>query len=206
MSDPTAARRNIVNLLKKRADSRITIRETADGLGIDNPSHRQMPVILFLLLWLGGWSVGEYFALNEIFRGGTPLAADLFLIVWVTFWTLGGAAAWYFVLWQLFGVERLFITGGALVREAGLWRLRRRQVFDLARVSEVELSAAPAAANSTNRAISFKVDGKQFGFGIALSKEEAEQSLAAIRRHLVSGKPKNAIAGGDHGETDPGKL
>ena len=201
MSDLTDARRSIVNLLKTRADSRITIRETADGLGIDNPSHRRMPMILFLLLWLGGWAFGEYFALTQIFRSGAPPSADLFLIVWVSFWTLGGAAAWYVVLRELFGVERLFITSGALVREAGLWRLRRRQVFNLADVSDVGMSPEPAAPNSLNRAISFKVGGKECGFGIAMSREEAERSLAAIRRHLKSEKRTSAIAGGGNTET-----
>ena len=202
MSDPTAARRTIVELLKKRADSRITIRETDDGLGIHNPSQRLMPVILFLLLWLGGWSVGEYFALSEIFRSGSPLAADLFLIVWVTFWTLGGAAAWFFVLWQLFGVEQLFITSGAVVHEIGLWRFRRRQIYPIDSVSGFELSGKPTAGNSTNRAIKFMADGKERSFGVSMSKEEAEQSLAAIRRHLGTDTPRPDNDGGEAGPGD----
>ncbi|GAB5505737.1 MAG: hypothetical protein Rhirs2KO_09000 [Rhizobiaceae bacterium] len=205
MAELDSQRRKVLSQIARHpgisSDSRITIRETADGLGIDNPGHRRMPIILFLLLWLGGWGVGEIFALREIFGGGGPLSADLFLIIWVTFWTIGGAAVWVFVLWQLFGVERLFITSGALVREIGLWRIRRRQVFDLAQVSDFKLSSAPAAPNSTNRAISFKVAGEDQSFGVSMSREEATASLAAIRRHLPSAEP---LAGDERSEEDVG--
>jgi hypothetical protein len=185
MADLNDERRKLVSLIAAdRGDSRVTIRETDDGLGIHNPTRRQMPLIIFLLLWLGGWSFGEYFALSEIFSSGTPLAADLFLIFWVTFWTLGGLAAWWFVLWQMFGVEQLFITGGAVVHEIGLWKLRRRRVFALDEVSGFDLSGQQTAANSTSRAISFKAGSKAHGFGVGMSREEAETALAAIRRHL----------------------
>lgn len=190
-------RSKLVSLIATRGDSRVTIRETADGLGIHNPSHRIVPVILFLLLWLGGWSAGEYFALNEILSGGMS-EADWFLIFWVTFWTIGGLAAWSFLLWQLFGVEQLFITGGAVVHEIGLWRLLRRRVYPLDRVSGFQLSSKPTARNSTNRAITFKAGSETAGFGIGMSREEAETALAAIRRHLPE---KHAPAdGGGHGE------
>jgi hypothetical protein len=186
MAEIEGHRRKLVSLLAKRGDSRVTIRETEDGLGIHNPTHRQMPIILFLLLWLGGWSVGEYFALNEIFSGGGMSEGDMFLLVWVTFWTLGGLAAWWFVLWQMFGVEQLFITGGALVHEVGLWWLRRRRIFPLESVSGFEdASARPKMGQQfTNGAIAFEVEGREHRFGIGMNSEEAEASLAAIKRHL----------------------
>lgn len=186
MAELNNERSRLVSLIAgKPGDSRITIRETDDGLGIHNPSHRQMPLILFLLLWLGGWAFGEFFALSQIFSGGGPFGVDLFLLFWVTFWTLGGALAWWFVLWQLFGVEQLFITSGAVVREAGLWRLRRRRVYPLGSVSEFELAAVPVRQNSFNHAITFKADGKSRGFGIGMSPDEAEAALDAIRKFIA---------------------
>ncbi|MEX0955988.1 MAG: hypothetical protein WDZ83_12345 [Rhizobiaceae bacterium] len=54
MAELDTERRKLVSLIAERGDDRVTIRETDDGLGIHNPSHRILPVILFLLLWLGG--------------------------------------------------------------------------------------------------------------------------------------------------------
>ncbi|MBO6716637.1 MAG: hypothetical protein JJ913_01635 [Rhizobiaceae bacterium] len=204
MVDVTGPQRRIVELLQKRGDMRITIRETGDGLGIHNPTRRQMPLILFLLLWLGGWSFGEYFALSEIFRSGTPLAGNLFLIFWVTFWTLGGLLAWWFVLWQLFGVERLFITGGAVVHEIGLWRLRRRRVFAADAVRFENAANRPKMGNQfITGPIAYSTDGTERRFGMGMSAEEAEMALAAIRRHLPE-EPASDDARPDEGPEPAG--
>jgi hypothetical protein len=124
----------------------------------------------------------------------------LFLIFWVTFWTLGGIAAWWFVLWQLFGVEQLFITSGAAVHEVGLWRLRRRRVYPLDSVSGFELTAARTTKRSVNRAITFQVDGKQHGFGIGLSAEEARMALAVIKRYLARDSASGGARDGSTGK------
>jgi hypothetical protein len=195
MAELDAERRKLVSLIAERGDERVTIRETEDGLGIHNPTHRQMPVIVFLLLWLGGWSFGEYFALYEIFSGGMSEGRS-FLIFWVTFWTLGGLAAWWFVLWQMFGVEQLFITSGAVVHEIGLWRFRRRSVYPLSSVRDFALSSSSTSKNSRTRAINFKVDGKSRGFGVAMSKTEAEASLEAIRKYIARETGWDSTGGG----------
>jgi hypothetical protein len=205
MAELDAERRKLISLIAERGDERVTTRETQDGLGIHNPTHRQMPVIVFLLLWLGGWSAGEYFALYEIFSGGGMSEGGMFLIVWVTFWTLGGIAAWWIVLWQMFGVEQLFITSGAVVREVGLWRLRRRRVYPLHRVSGFKLASGPRMGGPfTNGAIAFTAEGTERRFGIGMSDKEARSALAAIRRHMPRG---NAASGGnlpDAGKTGKG--
>lgn len=206
MAELDAERRKLVSLIAAdRGDSRITIRETEDGLGIHNPTHRQMPVIVFLLLWLGGWSFGEYFALSVIFSGTGMSEGDLFLIFWVTFWTLGGLAAWWFVLWQMFGVEQFFVTSGAVVREVGLWRLRRRRVYPLHSVSGFKLASGPRMGSQfANGAIAFTAEGAERRFGIGMSSEEAGTALAAIRRHLSQGGAASDADIPDTGQTGKG--
>lgn len=169
------------------SDLRILIRETPDGLGIYNPSRRNMPLILFLLLWLGGWAVGEYFAVGEILRSG-DVTAETFLLLWVTFWTLGGLFCWWMVLWALFGSERLFITSGALVHSVGILFLRRKRVFPLHEIGGFALADAgnPRHNSETGGAVVFDVRGKTYRFGLGLSRSEADASLAAIRRTFAA--------------------
>ena len=164
---------------------RVTIRETGDGLGIHLPAVKHVPVILFLLVWLCGWSIGEWFALSEILRGGLG-GPDVFLVFWVTLWSAAGAAALSIVLWQLFGVERLFVTGGALVKETGIGPLRRRRVWALENVGAV----VPAGERKGGRrgGIAFEADGKLRHFGRGMNPAETEAVLAALRRHVPSMK------------------
>ena len=167
------------------ATARITIRETPDGLGIYNPARRNMPVVLFLLLWLAGWSAGEYFALAEILSSRNPIAEG-FLIFWVTFWTMGGAICWWVVLWNLFGTERVFVTGGALVRSVGVGPLRRRKVYPVGEISNLRSISPAKGGNGTilASAIAFDVDGKTREVGAGMDQDEVEVVLAALRRYL----------------------
>jgi hypothetical protein len=173
------------------AGSRITIRETLDGLGIYNPSRLNVPMVLFLLLWLGGWSVGEYFAISEILSSGN-LFTNAFLLVWVTFWTIGGAFCWWMVLWNLFGSERLFVTGGAVVRSVGLGPLRWRRVFPVASISNLRM-VGPGSHDATTSAIAFEAGGRTRRFGVSMDRAEMEASMAALKRVL----PESATLPGD---------
>lgn len=170
--------------------SRILIRETEDGIGVYNPTRRSIPLILFLAIWLCGWSIGEYFALTEIL-GGAPLAASLFLVVWLTAWTLGGGLALMVLLWQLLGVEKLFLLdAGAVVVERGFWRFTRRRVFPVAEVADpIVRDVEPAGSAVPPAAIAFRVGGRERRFGIGLDREEAQAVLEIFRQFLARHRP-----------------
>ena len=104
----------------------------------------------FLGIWLVGWAVGEVVVLwvlltmivvpvlrrggadlPDMFQSwqaaGAPLAIFIFLLVWVTFWTIGGYAAITQFLRSLAGKDRIRLlpTGFELVRAAGPFKRTR---------------------------------------------------------------------------------
>lgn len=168
--------------------SRIGILETADGLGIYNPSRRSWPLVVFLVAWLSGWSAGEYFALTQIV--GAPLPVAAFLAIWLSLWTIAGVGVAGYVLWQLGGAELLFLTSGSLVREVRFLGLTRRVVAPLKDVTDLGLAreGSPATAVWPGK-IRFSVSGKPGRFGIGLSDEEARAVLAALENHLSRQRP-----------------
>lgn len=172
--------------------ARITIRETGAGLGIYNPTRRKLVIVLFMALWLVGWTAGEFFALWALFTDESGFAR-LFLIVWLSAWTVGGLLAWSILLWQLFGVEKLFVTSGALVRETGFWFATRRKVYDLADIADMRERAARGVEARPGGFLSggtivFEVDGKQHSLGIQLDADERKAVLNAIRRYMPAGR------------------
>ena len=183
------------------SENRITIRETLDGLGIYNPARRNIVLILFLMLWLTGWAFGEYFALSQILSGGNVFGS-LFLLVWASFWTLGGLVAARVLLWNLFGSERLFITEGMLVHSSGFGPFRRKRIHPLAEVGDfrLNLKGDPAANAIPLRSIEYRAGGSARSFGVGMTREEAEASLAAIRRALPFDAPADAPGGEDRSE------
>lgn len=87
----------------------------------------------FLGLWLIGWFAGEAFAIWMLGAGawsfftgqppatgrepvtlGVAVAAGLFLIFWLAFWTLGGVAAIWEFLRLLCGKDRIEVTTNSL--------------------------------------------------------------------------------------------
>jgi hypothetical protein len=90
----------------------------------------------FMLVWLCGWALGEFFALWLLVRGaialvtgappdpgreplapGPAIAAGVFLLAWLAIWTLGGIAAISELLRMMWGEDRLTIQGGRLIVE-----------------------------------------------------------------------------------------
>lgn len=168
--------------------SRIGILETADGLGIYNPSRRSWPLVIFLAAWLSGWSAGEYFAVTQIV--GAPLPVVAFLAVWLSLWTVAGIGVAAVVLWQLGGAELLFLTSGSLVRELRFFGLARRTVVPLDEVGDFGL-AREGSANAALRPgkIRFSVSGEPARFGIGLSDDEAKAALTAVEDYLTRRLP-----------------
>jgi hypothetical protein len=72
---------------------------------------------LFLLGWLGGWALGEYFAATTVLSGNP----NLFVIFWLIAWTVGGV----FVMRQIYFLlrptkaEKIILDATSLIFEAG---------------------------------------------------------------------------------------
>ena len=81
------------------SESKITITTNRNGFPVVTlPAVKstlaRYGISLFLLCWLGGWSVGWITAFRQIVHG--TKAPEIFLIFWLTAWTVGGGfAIWY---------------------------------------------------------------------------------------------------------------
>jgi hypothetical protein len=118
-------------------------------------------IAAFLLLWLVGWAVGEGVALFAVAAillkliGGAPPGMPawfdnpvgsgvvafviLFLGLWLTFWTVGGIAAWTHFIRSLWGEDTIALTpeGVEIVRRGGPFRRRYR--YDRAAIRRIRL-------------------------------------------------------------------
>jgi hypothetical protein len=146
-------------------------------------------MLLFLCVWLCGWAFGWISAFRSVLSRSEP-----FLVVWLTFWTLGGAFAVAVVAWSLTGRE--VITGG------GTALLIRREVLGIGRTSEFDaaqvrnLRVAPMAFNPWDfrhsmsfwglggGPVAFDFGARTYRFGAGVEESEAS-SIAAVLRELL---------------------
>lgn len=95
-------------------------------------------VAAFLAFWLCGWLAGEVVAFSLLWtflstfpatgQGALPVA--LFLLVWVSFWSVGGAAALHQLLRAIWSEDRLSVAvDGTLERQVQLGPFRHRRAL-----------------------------------------------------------------------------
>ncbi len=188
---------------------RIRIEDKGYVLEIDIPPRRDAATILpwlFLTGWLGGWAIGEGFAIIMLWRGlhyylGSPDFIDsaapssapsgfafFFLLFWLLGWTAGGLMALYFWLHLMWGRERITIEGTRLRIETFPWG--RAREFETAEIQNMRLSEHVRQRSfqwrtpqrHTGGALCFDYGGRQYNFGATLDPTEAQEVLAAIGR------------------------
>lgn len=174
------------------SDSRITIADTAEGLRIVMPCRRSLFVIGFLAFWICGWGVAEFMVAKQVVTGDAPPDGELFMLVWLGVWTLGGGVAIYAWLWQLMGKEmvvmrgqtfkiRLDIGGFGLDKEYDLVQMRDLRVGPIV-LSPVNVSSSLQLWGVGGGVIAFDYAGRTYRFGAGLDEAEAKQVMAAIKQ------------------------
>lgn len=186
---------------------RYTITESAEGITFRIPSRKNWFMILFLMVWLTGWAIGEVTVIGTLvggifnaFSGGAPDAASagiaafggIFTLVWLCAWTAGGAFAIYAWLWQVKGAEEVSISYDSLVIEKRnpLWN--RSKKYRLEEVTDLRVSTARPAITSiswglefwglTGGQLAFDYGAKTVRFGIGLDEAEAKHILQEMHK------------------------
>lgn len=88
-------------------------------------------MIIFLTAWLGGWFMGETFAITTLFFGDTPLFANAFLIFWLTGWTVGGFFCITILLWSIAGQEIIKVENGVIELGRQLFSLKTSKKYHI---------------------------------------------------------------------------
>jgi hypothetical protein len=85
---------------------------------IEIPARRNQFALLFLSIWLVGWTLGGIMAIAEVFTNFEP-----FLVIWLCFWAVGWIYAASTIAWQILGRETIRVESGRLIHgcRAPLW-------------------------------------------------------------------------------------
>lgn len=111
-------------------NGRATVTDNFDQFQIIIPSRKNWFVLLFLILWLGGWVMGESFATAEVTHGNNNIP-DHFLYVWLCGWTIGGIVVIRIFLWSIFGKEVIEAGKGQLSISKKMALFVKPKTYDL---------------------------------------------------------------------------
>lgn len=188
--------------LVQPAGPRSFVTEASEGVLITIPCRRNWAAVVFLMLWLTGWSVGEVFGLTMLLtnvlgmaltKTAVPGPGPWFMGLWLLGWTAGGLWAMYSVGLMLTGKELIFLNRaqsclalqqrvwgfGGRTREYALGEIRRL------RVSPEGLGAYGFNAQRTwmtgSRTIAFDYGAKTFRFGAGVDEAEAQAIVDTLQ-------------------------
>lgn len=168
----------------------------AHGPRIIIPALRAWPVIIFLSLWICAWAAVEVHVLRTLLRFSGFLPAQLFLLVWLAGWTVGGVLPLVVIAYMFAGREVISIAHGALVTRwellgIGIGRSKAFQLHEISRLraesadEDVHLRrAAPGRVVPRLRSVAFDYRGATHRFGIAVGEEEANRIVTELGRYL----------------------
>jgi hypothetical protein len=150
---------------------------------------RNWGILLFIPLWLSGWTYGGIVAISSLISH-----PESFLAFWLVGWLFGevfAALAW---LWAAFGKEVVLIQQGTLTiskRIGGVQLARRYPLHEVRNIRASGWYGSPTSFSESLRpwglsggTVAFDHQGKPVRFGIGLSEEEAREVATELAPYL----------------------
>jgi hypothetical protein len=120
------------------ATARFAVEPTQDGEQIRVKARRQVFPMLFLPVWLAGWTAGGVFAIWQVINQFEP-----FLVLWLCFWAIAWLAAAGTLAWIFTGSETLRVVGSDLEVAQHALGLSRRWVFEGVHIRNLRVANQP---------------------------------------------------------------
>lgn len=189
------------------ARGRARLEQDLDGaVRIVIPAKREWPMLLFLMFWLGGWTVGGVTVIGALVTGTEP-GSEVFSLFWLGAWALGWLFAASVLGWALLGREIVEISGDALSVSRVAGPYRRTRLFQRDHVKRVRTEPYEGALRSMfnvraswrhgvemwglgGGAIVFDYGARTHRFGSKLDDAESRQ-LAKVVQDELGGAPSS---------------
>ncbi len=154
------------------------------------PAPRSLPIVLFLSLWLAGWVVGLLAAIHGLHAPNAQGGGQGFLVLWLTFWILGGGWAMLTILWMLVGKEIVTVERGLLIVRLEVLGFGRTRQYSVPEMRDLRTREPPRASGGRalqapqpsfkTGTIAFDYGARTYGFGLGLEQGEAKEVLRQL--------------------------
>jgi hypothetical protein len=174
--------------------NRITYLEQGSTLEIRIPTRKLGGFLVFLPVWLAGWTAGGVAMLIALISGN-PVGGIGFAVLWLVMWACGWLFTTYAWLWMAFGREIIRAgEGGVLTVKRDVFGLGSTKTFPIHAISDLRAaglfgnpyswSASMSHWGLSGGTVAFDHDGKTHRFGIHLEEDEARAVAERLRSYL----------------------
>src|SRR5271166_3018211 len=157
--------------------SRSTISEEAEGLRISIPPRRNW-ALLFMLGWLGAWTVGGIAAGTSLFHH-----FNFFILFWMFAWVFGEVFVGYTVFYAIGGRQIILASPDALTIKTEIFGLGPARSFLVSEMKNLRFEPRAILGRGQRASgIAFDYGAKTVMFGDGLDEKEATALVARIRQ------------------------
>ena len=152
-------------------------------------SPKNIFMLLFIPIWLTGWTIGGSVAIWQVISGQSKEA--WFLIIWLCGWLVGELFVLYVFLWGGFGKELITAEHGIIKIKRSIFGYGPSRQYEMAKVSNLRASGFFATTMSwnfsmaywglTGGTVAFDYENKPKRFGINLNENDANQLVKTMK-------------------------
>ena len=182
---------------------RISFRRRVDRLELHISSKKDTFELLFLPVWLVGWSFGGAVAISAITGGKVPNDDLPFIVAWIAFWFTTELLKIFTILWGMFGREIVVLDSeelkvGRKIFGRGLTgyfpteeitSLRAFGAFGGSRLSFRDSLPLWGLWGLSGGVLAFDHRNKTHRFGIKLDEDDATR-LASVLNEFLNSQPR----------------
>ena len=161
------------------------IQELGDRLIVSFRPRRQWGGLVFLTIWLVGWTIGGIAAITQLAVGSWGVR--LFMLLWLCGWVFGEGAVVLAIGWELRGRELLIVTPEDFEVRKEVGRLARTKLYDTALVRKVEAARTPHDEDEKPRkdfCLKVLYDDTTLRVGEGMSEREAEYVASVVLQRI----------------------
>jgi hypothetical protein len=155
-------------------------------------AQRNLFLMLFLPVWLCGWTFGGVMALNTLLKSFQP-----FLLIWLCGWAVGEAFVIATLCWMFFGKEILRVVGTDLEIGYSILGFTRRKLFRGSAIRDLTSCDPPPLVRYNQPSLPFltgtKTGSVKFAYGArtiyaaqGLDRPEGRLIVERLRKRLPS--------------------
>lgn len=170
---------------------RSKVSHEAGDLRISIPMKRSW-VILFILIWLTGWTYGGVEMGRKLFH-----QFDLFTLVWMCFWVFAECSAVYFMLRTLFGQDLVVATASEFRLSKQTLAIGYTKVYLVSEMRDLRFQPEIGSGKSRRASrIAFDYGAKTIGFAEDIEEAEAAELIILIKNQCSIRRSPSAAESG----------
>ena len=169
------------------------VQHNYDGIEITIKLPKNIPMIIFMSVWLCGWVMGEIFASGALIgiflkaKSFSDIGPGFFLIFWLCGWTVGGYFAITSVLRSAIGKDIIKINSSQLSYAEKIGEWGKEKLYDIPQIKNlrviqnstpsVKFGSRRGSSNPGGPALAFDYSGNTVEIAKNLTLEEVEALL-----------------------------